>query len=151
MNVIAIPLDRKRIRVLANSIREIIKELYDGEFKLLDFVENNLSVLDKEYNFAVIPIEEMPGVYGRTNASKSELFIREDVYEGIRQENPRDLFTLAHELAHYLLHGSDKISFARGNVSIKCDPEWQANTFASELLKPYFEKLGIDINYVINA
>ena len=127
MNVIAIPLDRKRIRVLANSIREIIKELYDGEFKLLDFVENNLSVLDKEYNFAVIPIEEMPGVYGRTNASKSELFIREDVYEGIRQENPR------------------------GNVSIKCDPEWQANTFASELLKPYFEKLGIDINYVINA
>jgi Zn-dependent peptidase ImmA (M78 family) len=62
--------------------------------------------------------------------------IREDVYEGAVKGNPRDRFTLCHELGHYLLHQPQQISFARGAVPKYCDPEWQANTFAGELMAP---------------
>jgi Domain of unknown function (DUF955). len=35
------------------------------------------------------------------------------------------------------LHPSSSISFARGQIKSYEDPEWQANTFAAELLVPH--------------
>ena len=62
--------------------------------------------------------------------------IRSDVYEGAVKGNPRDRFTLCHELGHYLLHQPGCVSYARGKVPAYQDPEWQANTFAAELMAP---------------
>ncbi len=63
--------------------------------------------------------------------------IREDVYNGTVEGNPRDRFTLCHELGHYFLHQPEFISYARGEIPKYCQPEWQANTFAAELMAPY--------------
>ncbi len=63
--------------------------------------------------------------------------IRSDVYEGAIKGDCRDRFTLCHEIGHYFLHQPNSISFARGNIPVYRDPEWQANTFAGELMAPY--------------
>ena len=41
-------------------------------------------------------------------------------------------------MCHYLLHDETNISFARSinEIPAYVDPEWQANTFAAELLIP---------------
>ena len=44
---------------------------------------------------------------------------------------------IIHELGHYFLHQPEFMSHARGNVPRYRDPEWQANTFAAELMAPY--------------
>ena len=44
---------------------------------------------------------------------------------------------IIHELGHYFLHQPESMSHARGNVPRYRDPEWQANTFAAELMAPY--------------
>ena len=79
----------------------------------------------------------MEDTYGTTNTGMNIMRIRSDVYEGAIQGNPRDRFTLCHEVGHWFLHQPDSISFARGNVPRYRDPEWQANTFAAELMAPY--------------
>ena len=66
------------------------------------------------------------------------MHIREDIYQRARGGEGRDRFTLAHELAHLLLHSGQQ--FAR-RASIDTKPfmqsEWQANCFAGELLMSY--------------
>lgn len=47
---------------------------------------------------------------------------------------------MAHELGHYLMHTRDELVFTRNQIKLKSyeDSEWQANTFASELLMPEY-------------
>ena len=79
----------------------------------------------------------MEDMYGNTNTGTNVMKIRRDVYERAIKGVPRDRFTLCHELGHYLLHQPEFISYARGDVPRYRDPEWQANTFAGELMAPY--------------
>ena len=79
----------------------------------------------------------MEDTYGTTNTASNIMRIREDVYEGAVAGNPRDRFTLCHELGHFLLHQPKYVSYARGDIPVYCQPEWQANTFAAELMAPY--------------
>ena len=48
--------------------------------------------------------------------------------------------TIAHELAHYLLHRSIRLGLARRaegeSIPRYKDPEWQATAFAAEFLMP---------------
>ena len=85
----------------------------------------------------ILTVSEMCDTYGLTNTKKNTLLIREDVYLGAIAGNPRDRFTLCHELGHFLLHTPDRVSFARGEIPAYRNPEWQANTFAGELMAPY--------------
>lgn len=71
-----------------------------------------------------------------TNTSENVMYIREDVYKRAVKGNPRDRFTLCHEIGHYFLHRPETISNARGEVPRYCDPEWQADAFAGELMAP---------------
>ena len=77
---------------------------------------------------------------GLTDIKKKTITIREDVYENAYNGNGRDLFTIAHEVGHVLLHSEQNIQqLARTNKeTIKPyeNPEWQADTFAAELLMP---------------
>ena len=86
--------------------------------------------------FEVVEPFEMEDTYGTTNTSRNIMRIRSDVYEGAIHDNPRDRFTLCHELGHYILHQPENISYARGDIPVYQNPEWQANTFAAELLIP---------------
>lgn len=76
--------------------------------------------------------------------------LRPDVWEGAKSGNARFRFTVAHEIAHVVLHRSDLIEH-RGrafrdvvtpadklppDVPIYCSPEWQANAWAGAFLMP---------------
>jgi len=57
-------------------------------------------------------------------------------------------FTIGHEIGHFVLHCAlGLMSYARTSSPKKRkpfeNPEWQANTFASELLMPYEECLSL--------
>lgn len=138
MNICATALSRAKIRELTMIVREacgLRDELY---FPIVEFIEWILGDPEnKDFDFEIVPKSEMEDTYGTTNTARNVMRIRQDVYEGAVAGNPRDRFTLCHELGHYLLHQPRYISYARGSVPTYCQPEWQANTFAAELMAPY--------------
>lgn len=60
------------------------------------------------------------------------------VFEGAADDNPRDRFTVAHEIGHAILH-KESVTLAR-SISHRSknlhfyDSEWQASAFAAEFL-----------------
>lgn len=137
MNIRAIPLSRAKIRELTTELRKscgLQDELY---FPIVEFIEWILGDPDNDFDYEIVPEIEMKDMYGTTNTESKVMRIREDVYEGAVQGNPRDRFTLCHELGHYFIHQPGLVSFARGDIPVYCQPEWQANTFAAELMAPY--------------
>lgn len=129
------PMSRSNIRRLAKEFRKIFdleKVLY---FPIVPFIEWVLGQLGLELE--IVSISDMPRAYGVTNPGTETMKIRQDVYEGAINGNPRDRFTLCHELGHYLMHLPERVTFARGVVPAYMDPEWQANAFAGELMAPY--------------
>lgn len=129
------PMSRKSIRQLVMEFRKLFGLENSLFFPIVQFVEWCLPELGLD--FELLDVCEMEDTYGLTNTNKNTLYIREDVYIGAVNDNPRDRFTLCHELGHFLLHTPDRVSFARGDIPAYRNPEWQANTFAGELMAPY--------------
>lgn len=75
---------------------------------------------------------------GKTYPDEKHIQIKESVYIRACNDDGQARFTLAHELGHLILHQNQASSFARKSTSTKHKPyedsEWQANTFAAELL-----------------
>ena len=81
----------------------------------------------------------MKGRYAEALPQRNLMRIREDVYINASNDIGRDRFTLAHEVGHFILHGEGRVALARTNeenIPAYRKPEWQANTFAGELLIP---------------
>ncbi len=129
------PMSRKRIREVAKNFRQLFGLEDVLYFPIVRFIEWCLPQLGLDYE--VLTVGEMNDTYGLTNTKRNILYIREDVYLRAIEGNPRDRFTLCHELGHFLLHTPDRVSFARGDIPAYRDPEWQANVFAGELMAPY--------------
>ena len=134
------PLGRKDIRRMAKVIRRLegcMDELY---FDIVHFLEITLPKIDSNFTFSVKTMAEMGECHGLTYPDRSEIQIREDVYERADQGSGRDRLTMAHELFHLLQHEKANISFARtgnGEIPVYRDPEWQADAFGGELLVPH--------------
>ena len=138
MNVAAEPLSRQLIRKITWKVREIAgcdDVLY---FPIVHFIEWVLAnpENDMKMEFEIVEPCEMKDTYGTTNTGNNIMQIRSDVYERAVKCSPRDRFTLCHELGHYLLHQPESVSYARGGIPTYRNPEWQANTFAAELMAP---------------
>lgn len=139
MNPVAVPLSRMDIRRFAYSIRCSIKLADEPYFPIIPVLE---FVIPKLYPGCTIEIcseEELGKFHGLTTPADNTIKIREDVYDGACKGKGRDRFTVAHEVGHFLLHTPSNISFARisdGEIPTYCNPEWQASTFAGELLIP---------------
>jgi len=134
------PLSTVKIREKASIVRNVFD--YDVKyFPVVEFLENIMPKIFKDFYIEVDPIEEMGNCHGLACPTENCIKIREDVYERAIKGYGRDRFTLAHELGHFLMHQPENISFARTGIDNKIDayrdPEWQANTFAAELLMPY--------------
>ena len=134
-NVSVEPMSRKSIRNIVMEFRKLFGLENTLFFPIVEFIEWCLPELGLD--FEILDVCEMRDTYGLTNMDKNTLYIREDVYIGAKKGVPRDRFTLCHELGHALLHTPDRVSFARGEIPAYRDPEWQANTFAGELMAPY--------------
>ncbi|WGE89608.1 ImmA/IrrE family metallo-endopeptidase [Actinobacillus arthritidis] len=97
-----------------------------------------LALLEIKYGkYHIIPDHEMKGILGLTLPS-GDILLRQSVYDGACDGNGRDRFTIAHEIAHAIMH-KEHIGLARPvekSTKIFCNAEWQANEFAGRLLLP---------------
>lgn len=121
-------------------------------FPVLPFLENILPILIPDFQFEVLPEEEMGNKHGETYPSKNLIRIREDVYLGAADGHGRDRLTIAHEIGHLFMHENDSIALCRlaPNEKLKPyeDPEWQANAFGGELLASSYLIRGKSIQEV---
>lgn len=152
-NIVALPMSRKNIRDLVKVVREAMNIQSQLYFPIVEFLEYCQELIG--YNMIILPDSELPEAYAITCIEEQELKIRESVYIGAIEKNPRDRFTLCHELGHILLHSKkriSKISLARANENVKIpsyiNPEWQANTFAGELLAPAYLIKGYTVEEI---
>ncbi len=88
--------------------------------------------------FIILEDNELPNEYAVSVPKEKSIFVRQSVYHNACDGVPRDTFTLAHELGHLLLHADTNPTYAHSQSTslhhYQEDAEWQANTFASELL-----------------
>ena len=100
---------------------------------VLDFI---LPQALEEFSYDVSPSRKMGENHGLALPDQRSIILREDVFERACDGKGRDRFTVMHELGHVLLHGKDRIVHRRGTGQPKtyCNPEWQADCFAGELL-----------------
>ena len=150
------PKSRKQIREIAKELREILGVLPRTEIPIVKIIEFFASGLESEdFTLEICDKQEMKEVYALTMPREKVLKIREDTYMEACSGNPRHLLTICHELGHVILHRTNTVVLAR-NERIKKyeDPEWQANTFAAELMVPADEVKGMtveEIMYIYNC
>ncbi|MGP1598951.1 ImmA/IrrE family metallo-endopeptidase [Peptoanaerobacter stomatis] len=137
MNYKCNPLSRKNIR---DMVSEIKKHLGCENFLMFDvikFLELILPQVFDNFEYEIVEDSQL-NCYAKAYPQLNKIILSESVYNGAVRGNHRDRFTIAHEIGHFFLHDDANISFARGeNIKPYENPEWQANTFAAELLVPH--------------
>ena len=154
------PLKRAEIREFALRIRRFLG-YKDTDFvdmaKLFDYLSNRFAMGGLKFDYRVMSdddnsFENKEEAF--TDMSSGIIYIKESVMnEACRRSFRRSSFTLAHELGHYLLHYvQDNVRLTRisDNLSVPtfCDPEWQADAFASEFLMPYDQCLKMSVEEI---
>ena len=149
--LIARPLSREKIRNKVFIIRQLAKCTH--YFDIVRFLEHVLPLLDPLFELQIVGDKELPGVYAKTYPGEHRMEVRESVYISALKGTGRDRFTLCHELGHYVLHGPNNVAYPRISGKIKKyeDPEWQANTFAAELLAPSKMTKNKDIEKIVKT
>lgn len=142
------PMSRMEISKLANTLRKLLKLddiFYVDVVRLLELALPEIGV-----DYDIIEKSRMPQE-ALAVPEESLILIRDDVYHRAIKNDGRARFTIIHEIGHFLMHKSNRISFARGNsnVPVYMDPEWQANVFAGEFLMPYDLVKDMDVESVI--
>ena len=138
-SIIAQPLSRRDIRIITNRIKELVGLSGQFYFPIVHFIEHIMPQIYDDFCCEIVSISEMSGRYAEALPQLNLMRIREDVYENALADIGRDRFTLAHEVGHFILHGEGRVALARAsdeNIPAYRKPEWQANTFAGELLIP---------------
>lgn len=132
------PRSGAQIAQIAESIRRDVKIEADG-FPLARFLELAMPRIFPGFALEVGTMAAMGPNHGLTVPIEKVIRLREDVYDGLIRGVGRDRFTAAHELGHYIMHRGVPIVFHRaehGELKTYKDSEWQANTFAGDLLMP---------------
>ena len=139
----AVPRSIETIRWMALNVRDALgyKEL--AQIRTTEMLEFALPRILPGFVYDVKTELKMGANEGLASPDRDYIAIREDVWNGASRGNGRDAFTLAHELGHLILHQSENLvqRRGRGEPAIFCQPEWQADTFAAELLMD-FRKIG---------
>ena len=130
------PMSRLDIRNFATQVREVLgfKSIpYLDVEEVLEFI---LPRALPGFAYEVRPRGEMGTNHGLADPENRFMSLREDVFQGMCDGQGRDRLTVMHEVGHLLLHTKDRIVLRRstGKPQSFCDPEWQANCFAGELL-----------------
>ena len=148
MKVIKVPgLSYKEIGRIAEKLTQsIFPQMFSSPqpFPIGKFLEFQLEEMTG-YSFEVS--DNLPfGVEGRTCFSEKSVILSDATYCGMCRGDGRDRFTAAHELGHVVLHadylksfqdnGAKEIMLHRGQIQTYCDPDWQAEAFASAILLP---------------
>lgn len=146
---VAKPLSRCDIRCVARVFQKLMGNEYC--FDIIKFLEHKLPKIDPEFTLEIVEDTELFGAYAAACPYEHLIKVRESVYEGAIKGNGRDRFTLCHELGHYIFHKPENVIFLRADRDIETyrDPEWQANTFAGELLVPVHAAMEYPIEDIV--
>lgn len=132
----AAPMSAAQIEKGTWAIRSLLG-MTDPFLPVADLIEYGLAEIAPGYDYDVLDVAEMGARHGQVEPHRRVLTLRTDVYERILDNKGRDRFTGCHEVGHAVLHGGSLNRLAPGvRPAIYCDPEWQANTFASAILMP---------------
>lgn len=149
-----IPVAKARSRAEIEHIVQTIKKSINftgNAFPVLWFLESVIPLIDPSFSYDYVKSSELPtNTYAYYDPVRNIMKIDEKVYERASNGNPRDKFTIAHEIGHYFL--VDQIAFTRsetGSVPAYMNPEWQANVFAGELLIPSNEIKGLSVEEIV--
>lgn len=114
---------------------KLLKEIIDKKFKAKDYID----VVELAHSFGI-------EVYGRDFQDKTSSFIefnengRFNIYVNKHHSKERQRFSIAHEIAHYILHKDEIINnkkVARENItSLSKEKEIKADNLAAEILMP---------------
>ena len=154
------PMSRADIRNYAMKIRKTLGYA-NTDFihapKLFDTLSIIFAEKGLDFDYRIMP-DNYEVFYDReeayTDISTGIIYIKESVMEqACRRSFRRGTFTLIHELGHYLLHylqNDVKLTRVDDDIDVPayCDPEWQADTFASEFLMPYEECIYMGIERI---
>lgn len=153
---IASSLSKKDIREKAKIIRKLFSISMDSFINAPLFLDNisvTLSKIGINFNYEIIEDDNSlfeSNEEAFTDLKTGTIYFKSSVIENAcRKKYNRGAFTIAHELGHYFLHylASDvKLSRISNDayVPLYKDPEWQADTFASELLMPFEQCLSLN-------
>jgi len=139
-NYIVPPLSWSDISRKADQVREAFQRDQTPSLAIIDLLETLPYVLEN-FDFHVLPDEEMPGLMGSTAADGTSITLAESVHRRASNNSGRDRFTAAHELGHLVLHtGFTGPSFPRAQDPNAIKPyrlsEPQADAFAGMILMP---------------
>lgn len=132
------PLRIYEIENYANNLRRELGINPNSPFPILEVIEkfHNDGLLTIQYLEDKHPIfeENTPAKY---NPIENYIYVKESVLEELENKEYRSNFTLAHELFHYFQCQVLEFDFDEvEDCPTYCDPEWQANEFAGQLLVP---------------
>lgn len=131
------PRSRNDITVFSYKLRKLFKHECIPKFpiKLIDrYISENY---DSKFYIAAESKQVMGDKEGLTIPKDHIIYLREDVFEDLEDNNNRAAFTLAHEVGHFFLHANELCDkeFQEGMPSY-VNSEWQANAFAADFLMP---------------
>lgn len=107
-----------------------------------------------DYNFEIIADNDakLQNVWAITKPHEKTIKIKESVYNNACNGDSQSRFTIAHELGHLFLQHKLDETFARekayGCIETWRDSEWQADTFAAEILMPKDLVRGLTIEEI---
>lgn len=130
------PLSRDYLERTTWALRQALA-LTDPFLPVAELLEYGLERIAPRFTWYVAERREMGSLHGAVDPVARTLALREDVYDGMIANLGRDRFTTCHEIGHAVLHRQTLNRVRQGTVvKTYCDPEWQANAFASALLMP---------------
>ena len=136
------PYNVSQIRKVAEELRKTYDVPSDTFFPIYDYIME-LCDLDS-LNYQILEDNDKffdEGEYAKYNGLDNTIYVKDSVDAELNEEDIigyRSNFTLAHELFHYMqVQVLDfKFEDVDDKVQSYCDPEWQANEFAGQLLLP---------------
>ncbi|MDR0341343.1 MAG: ImmA/IrrE family metallo-endopeptidase [Mycoplasmataceae bacterium] len=133
------PLGHKDISKFAEIFRLIFKINKYEKLDVLWLLEHTISAYFKDFSWRIVK-KLKPNQQAYADINNKEIVLLEEVYDGACAGDGRSRFTIMHEISHLFLISFQNVKLycIEPNEKIKVyeDPEWQANSLASELLAP---------------
>jgi Zn-dependent peptidase ImmA (M78 family) len=126
----------REIERLSDEIRSALRLGTKG-VQMGNLLETVLREVLPDYDFFVLPDEDMPGMAGVTTVGERTIYLSNSTYLALCDGKPDARLVAAHEFGHLMLHSHQKPSLAkRTHDDDRVDPEWQADRFAEFWLMP---------------
>lgn len=106
-------------------------------FPVVDVYDWRLPKVWEQFHYVLVEPHEMDE-HAIAFPGEARIVVRADIYERAGYDEGRDRFTMCHELGHVMLEHSPILARSGSTPTwpVYEDSEWQANTYAAELLMP---------------